>query len=67
MLMINFGELNILNVAVIYEYHVDEALSHNQNSGSSFLEVDETDVGGLSVRIEDEVAHKKGSTRIVQV
>jgi hypothetical protein len=39
----------------------------NENSGSSSFGVVETNVGGLTARIEEEVTHAKGSTGIMLV
>ncbi|MCI98088.1 hypothetical protein A2U01_0119391, partial [Trifolium medium] len=49
------------DVADIYEYHTYEVIYQDKNSGSSSSEVEETGVGKLAARIEDEVARKKGS------
>jgi len=47
---------NTFNVAdiyiYIYEYHVDEVLYQDENSGSSFFELEETNVGRLAARIK---------------
>lgn len=48
MLLINVGGLKKFNVEDIYEYHANEALYQNENSGSSSSEVEETDVGRFS-------------------
>jgi len=60
-------KVKIFILAYFNEYHVNEALYMNENSGSSSLGVVVTDVGGLTTHIKDEVAHKKGSTRIILV
>ncbi|MCI14545.1 hypothetical protein A2U01_0035677, partial [Trifolium medium] len=38
------------------QYQADDALYQDENSGSNSIEVEETDVGRLTARIEDEVA-----------
>jgi len=48
-------------MAGMYEYHADEVLYQDENLGSSSSEVEETDVGRLVSRIEEEVVRKKGS------
>ncbi|MCI55682.1 putative Ty3-gypsy-like retroelement pol polyprotein, partial [Trifolium medium] len=50
---------NTFNVPDIYEYHTDKVLYQDKNSGSSSSEMEETDVGKLAARVEDEVARKK--------
>ncbi|KAJ9545435.1 hypothetical protein OSB04_025142 [Centaurea solstitialis] len=50
---------NTFNVADIYEYHKDESVSLEENSGSSSSEVEETGVEEVTIEIENQVEGHK--------
>lgn len=50
---------NTFNVADIYEYHANEVLYEDKNSGTSSSEVEETDIRRLAARFDEEAPHRK--------
>ena len=56
----SMGISNTFNVADLHEFHEDESLYSDDNSGSSSSEVEETDVERLAVRFEEQLDRRKG-------
>ncbi|KAJ9550523.1 hypothetical protein OSB04_014568 [Centaurea solstitialis] len=58
---------NTFNVADIYEYHKDESVSLEENSGSSSSEVEETDIEKVAMEMENQVkGHKQKSRKLTK-
>lgn len=64
----SMGISNSFNVADLHEYHEDESLYGDYNSGSSSSEVEETDVELMATKIEEQMdRRKKGRIGTVHV
>ncbi|KAL8137432.1 hypothetical protein V2J09_003433 [Rumex salicifolius] len=58
---------NTFNVAEIYAYHDDAVIYLDENSGLNSSEVEETDIGRLAARIEDEIELRTNVAGFAQV
>jgi len=57
---------NTFNVADIYEYHANEALYPNENSGLSSSEVEETDEERLAIELENQIDRTRNRGRVAR-